>query len=393
MTVTAPPQTPQPSHDELVALIEEARRRARRRRLMYAAAAVLAVAIAVAASSAIVLTGGGGSTSSAVPAGFHLVQSRGPVAHARIAEYPPQPQPQSIVDVATGRERPAPLVLEVWWDPKSGFERVVGRIDGRVEFDTVGQTCQGAPDSRRRFCLPPTPFVLEKMGFRWPFDPKRVIGRGTLRGHQVIWLQSLVNGRSRSPRAEGDRVALDVLTHRPVAKRTFVHGRLWYEEVYSVLDDLPGKSVSFVVPDGGAADGRSFPPFPNSLVHAAKSNLRAARDVLGAVPLWLGPRYHGRPLRSVEVGTDGAKAPNGAVLRRATFVRFDYGTVRLQEFGRERPFGFVHGPRPGQIVVDGRAMLSRDGLLVIAEPLGRFSPIDRAAALKLAKALRPAPAG
>jgi hypothetical protein len=214
MTVTAPPQTPQPSHDELEALIEEARRRARRRRLMYAAAAVFAVAIG-GGVAAIVLTAGGGSTAGDVPAGFHLAQARGPVAHAKITEYPPQVQ--SIVDVATGRERSAPLVLEVWWDRRSGFDRVVGRIDGRVQFDTVGQTCQGPPGSPGRFCLPPTPFVLQNMHYRWPVDRKavRVVGRGTFRGHEVIWLEGLVNGRP-SPQRTG--VITSPSTSRPTGR-------------------------------------------------------------------------------------------------------------------------------------------------------------------------------
>ena len=54
-----------------------------------------------------------------------------------------------------------------------------------------------------------------------------------------------------------------------------------------------------------------------------------------------------------------------------------------------KPLGFVHGPRPGRILVDFNIMLSRDGLLVIGEvqPL----PIGTSAALALAKALRPVP--
>jgi hypothetical protein len=155
---------------------------------------------------------------------------------------------------------------------------------------------------------------------------------------------------------------------------------------------LPGKSVSFVVPNGGVPQ-RSFPPFPNSPEHAAKGDLRKARVALGQVPLWLGPRFGGHPLRAVEIGTQDAVAPNGHVLARAKFVRFDYGTVRLQEYGRDRPYGFRNGPRPGRIALTGSAMLTRDGLLVIAEPFRRAKRIDRAAALALAKALRPVPAG
>lgn len=204
MTVTAPPELPQPSYEELEGLVEEARRRARRRRLLYAAA-TLALGIGGGVFAAIVLIGGGGSAASDVPAGFHLVQARGPVSHARIVEY--TPLPQSVVDVSSGRERRAPLVLEVWWDRNSGLERVVGRIDGRVEFDTVGQTCRrasGLPSGR--FCLPPAPFSLQAMGYRWPLDPKKVsvVGRGLFRGHRVIWLRTGTVDDRPSP-AQGRR--------------------------------------------------------------------------------------------------------------------------------------------------------------------------------------------
>jgi hypothetical protein len=43
--------------------------------------------------------------------------------------------------------------------------------------------------------------------------------------------------------------------------------------------------------------------------------------------------------------------------------------------------------------VNGQAMLTRDGLLVIVEPVRPDKPINRVAALALAKALRPVPAG
>src|SRR4029453_18212699 len=154
MIVETPPR-PQPSQ-ELEALIEEARRRARRRRLISAASAA-AVLVTGAVVAAVVFTHGGGGSHVAVPPGYHLVQAKGPVAHATITEYPLTRS--RVVDLATGNERSAPLVLEVWWDRRSGFDRVVGRVDRRVQFDTVGQTCKG-PDVPGRFCLPPPPFVL-----------------------------------------------------------------------------------------------------------------------------------------------------------------------------------------------------------------------------------------
>ena len=389
MTVVETPPQRQPSQDELEALIEEARRRTRRRRLIVAASVVGVLLAGAAVFGGVVLGRGGSANHVVAPPGYHLVQAKGPVAHATITEYPPTRS--RVVDLASGNERSAPLVLEVWWDRRSGFDRVVGRVDGRVQFDAVGQTCQG-PDVPGRFCLPPPPFVLENMlHYRWPIDRKavRVVGRGIYRGHDVIWLEALVNGKPSPPSAGAERVALDSVTHRPLVKRSFVHGRLWYEEVYSLLRDLPAKSVSFVVPDGGAVRN-SFPPLTGAPWSGRKVTLAVAQRALGQPALWLGESFRGHRLRSVEVGTDITKA-NGSTLGRAKFVRFDYGSIRLQEFGRVKPVGFVHGPRPGRILVGDNIMLSRHGLLVFADvqPL----PIDTTAALDLVNALRPVPGG
>jgi hypothetical protein len=336
---------------------------------------------------AIVLTRGASGNQVAAPPGYHVVQAKGPVAHATVTQYPPLRT--RAVDLATGKERSTPPVLEVWWDRRSGFDRVVGRVDGRVEFDAVGQTCQG-PDVPGRFCLPPPPFVLSNMHYRWPIDRKavRVVGRGRFRGHDVIWLESLMNGKPSPSNSGADRVALDSVTHRPLAKRSFNRGHVWYEETYSVLSDLPGKRVSFLVPDGGAPRN-SFPPGANTPSSSHEATPAAARSALGGTALWLGERYRGHRLRSVDVGTELAKSPDGSVLLRTRFVTFDYGTVRLREYGRVKPFGFLHGPRPGRLLVDYQVTLSRDGLLIFAEP--RPLPIRTSAALALAKALRPVP--
>jgi hypothetical protein len=128
---------------------------------MYAAVAVLAVAIGVAASSAIVLTGGGGSTTSAPPAGLHLVQSRGPVAHALLE--PVGRSESTTLDLAAGRSRPTRVTWEVWWDPRGGLFRTVYRYDDRVVSDIVQKGCQGS--GRTRFCLPPSPFDLTSRGW------------------------------------------------------------------------------------------------------------------------------------------------------------------------------------------------------------------------------------
>jgi hypothetical protein len=73
----------------------------------------------------------------------------------------------------------------------------------------------------------------------------------------------------------------------------------------------------------------------------------------------------------------------------------DYGAFKLQEFGAQRPFWYVQGPRPEHIVSDNgaQAALSRGGLLVLTEWASESFPITRAAALAVARALRPVPSG
>ena len=142
------------------------------------------------------------------------------------------------------------------------------------------------------------------------------------------------------------------------------------------------------MPEGGGAL-HSFPPSPQADTESSSSSLRAARDAIGAVPLWLGPRFQGAKLESVEVGTEGMKAQTGATLLPARFVTFDYGTVKLQEFGSDHPFWYEQGPRPGRVVIDSgtRAALTRGGVLVVAESEGQF--FDAGSALAIVKALRP----
>ena len=232
MSTIAPPRPP--PQEDLEALIKEARRRARRRRLIYAAVAALLLATGGGVYAIVALMGGGGSPAS-VPEGFHLVKAKGPVAHARIEQYT-RSRP-TVIDLASGTERRVSFVLEEWWDERTGLDRVVLRNEGRVQADVVGQSCQPKP----RFCFPlPPPFDLGRYGLRWPVDEKRfrVLGRGRFRGHDVIWVKSLVSNVGVQ---KGDRLAYGAVTHELVAKRSAFGPT---EEVYTLLPDLPAASVS-----------------------------------------------------------------------------------------------------------------------------------------------------
>jgi len=403
MTTIAPPPRPQPSQEELEALIEEARRRARRRRLAYAAAAAIVLAVAGVVLGIVLMQGGGSST--AAPTGYHFVQAKGTVSHERVEQVwrlcrgpitgPPVCGPERktrLVDLATGKARPASDVQEVWWDPKSGLVRVVDRTAGQVAFDQVGQQCAvpGSKPGDPRFCNEPPPFGLAKFGFALPVDPSRarIAGRGVVRGHDVIWVENLVpQNTSSRPQATGERVAFDARTHEPLARRAQFPG---LTEFFSRLPNLPGKSVRFVVPDGGAPRN-GYPP-GDGFTDSTPRPVDQTQKALGRTPFWLGRSYQGHRLQSAAVGTVGEKAANGARLDAVPFVSFDYGVVRLQEFGM-RPYFFEHGPPQGQLLLNGEeAGLHRNGVLVVASMTGsavRTPSGSLAAALALAKALRP----
>jgi hypothetical protein len=246
MTVASPPQ---PNHDELEALIEEARERARRRRLRTAVAAVAAAVIAVGVAAAFVFAGSGSGTDG-VPKGIQLVHARGPVEHAQIEWHSTGQTEQRVIDVRTGAQRGAPVVFDVWWDRGRNLFRAIARVDGRVQSDVSGRPCQTAIGFGRK-CLPPKPFDLRHEGYAWPVDRSvaRVVGKGVFRGHDVIWVHRLARvpnglGGTREP-----PVALDARTHRPVGTRSVVGGKVYDEQVYRFLGPVPADKVSFLVSD------------------------------------------------------------------------------------------------------------------------------------------------
>jgi hypothetical protein len=388
VTVVDTPPRPQPSQDELEALIEEARRRTRRRRLAYLAAAVALVVAAGAAAGIVLLTREGGSRA-AVPEGFRVVHARGPVQHALLESLP---SGFTTVDVATGKSHPTRGTEEIWWDPRLGIAREEYRQDGRLLGSFPLQNCFGK--AAGRFCIAPSPFDLETKGFGWPprNGSARAAGKGAFHGHRVVWFEGLVRPIGKKPSPSGDQVAYDVLTHKAVGLRTIIRdgrfrGRTMGVTAVTMLPDVQAKDVSFVVPKQGAWRN---PPSPATSVTGQR--LAAARKALGATPLWLGRSFQGHRLESVVVGVESEQAPKMGLVRPTTFARFGYGAFAVQEFGQDRPFWREEEPGDGVVVFGGgQAVLARDGVLVSITPTGPSFRIDQANALALARALRPAP--
>jgi hypothetical protein len=385
--VEAPPE---PSHDELEALIEEARRRARRRRLLIGGV-VGGVLLLAALVTGLVLGFRGGS-GTAVPKGFQLVHARGPVRHLRLENLRDSTR---TVDAASGIARPTRTIQELWWNEGTGFVRTVYRQDGRLVADWVEQQCQGTGPSR--FCIPPWPYVpYFQLGGVVPRPGvTRRVATGTFRGHRVVWVEQLNRSVGGKLQLGGDQVAFDAVTHQPVALRSIERsgrfkGRTFSFDAISVLPNLPGQDVSFVVPKGGA--GRNP---PNPVMTVTGQRLPAARAALGRTPLWLGRSFHGQRLAAVVVGRQGQQAQRVSGQRLPAvgfvpFVRFDYGRFAVWEFGRDRPMWYLHSPSAGKLVVTGSdVMFERDGIGVDIRPSGAKFRLDRATALALVKALRP----
>jgi hypothetical protein len=395
-TVETPPR-PQPSQDELEALIEEARRRTRRRRLLIAAGAAMALAVAGGVALLVGLTRGGGSAQE-LPAGFRIVQARGPVQHALLQDLHPSSR---TIDLRSGRVRPTRVTQEIWWDPRGGFARTVYRADGAVA-DYVLQKCQGAGE--RRFCFPPSPFDLAVRGLGWPPKPHfaHVAQRGAFHGHRVVWVEGLVQpGGGAKPYRSGEQVAYNTVTHRPVALRSIVRqgpgaavpagwrGRVVNANAVKLLPDVAAARVSFAVPKRGAPRNANL-----KQIEFHKASLTRARAVLGRAPLWLGRTYRGHRLRFVQTGLMGSESADGSATGLAPVVRLDYGPFRIDEFGSARPIWVLRAPRPGMVVASSRydLMFGRDGIVLnVAGPIGRG--LDIAAITALAKALRPSPGG
>jgi hypothetical protein len=369
-------------------LIEEARRRTRRRRFAYiAACAGVAGALAWAGVAAL---GGSGRTP---PRGFVFAQAQGPVAHALI-EY--QASGWTMIDVATGQQRPASRTEEIWYEPKSGLWRDVYRIDGRTRSEQVGR-CRPSP--KQLPCGVDYP-LLYLRPFAWP--PSRtgfqVTGRGTFRGRAVLWLGGPKALRSDRNIAVSE-YGVDPRTHRIIVERLLLAGQ---PSGYVAISHRPelSSSTRFLLPANASvavAPNATYDPWAGLVFGFG---FTAARNSLGKAPLWLGTRFRGLVLRSVQSGVYRPYMA-GPRVEPVRFVRFYYAAngsldyaISIDEVGSSRPWFERQGPRPGTFAQAGptQGSISRGGLVLrIATDPERFPLIPRNS-LALARALRPLPA-
>ena len=379
----------------LAALIDEARRRGRRRNLALVAIGLLALLVGGGIWAGLELSGGGrGAAAVHAPPGYHVVRSQGPVARRVLETWnPSQSQPVS-VDLATGTERPVRTTSETWYDGRGHVNRVVTRADGRVQHDDA-YACP-------RECFPGFSFQSY-----WPLDTSRYTrqpGIGTFHGRSVIWIAPRLPGGFAAPPGVGERIGLDPRTHEPVADRMYNEGKISSEAlVLERKPDIATGKYSFVVPN--PTRGR-LGKEPTAELSARGSDPYAlrARRALGQRPLWLGERFDGNRLQAVTIGST-FDPPTGISPKATRYVLYDYGNVAIAEFNARELYGAGGGPLPGRMTLQkpfpltGSAsvdvvgpQLIRDGVFVLAykSQHGNYV-LNRAGALRVARALRPVP--
>jgi len=380
----------------LEALIAVARRRGRRRKVALALTGLLALLAGGGIWAALAVGGGSLGSSGPVPAGFERVRARGPVSYILLEERWFDQNGIRTTNLATREDIPATVTEEYWYDAGAGLARDLVRVDGRLRRDIAG-LCPGPP-------LPCTP-VNYIQGFGWPpgtsgFEPGRYgfreIGHGLFRGHDVLWLAQPHSSL---------RVAVDPKTHEVIGERDLFRGRVVYEVAVLKRSNPATEDVSFVLPKSGPAHlPASRAPIGGLILGYG---FAAARQTLGRTPLWLGPRFHGLPLRSVSVGTYSFPDGGGNRLEPPPDVLFDYGgnfdysstvareALTVEEFGSAHPWFYEQPPRAGTIVRDWTtsASLSRDGLLVRVTNGSGTLVLTPDVAARVPKALRRLPAG
>jgi hypothetical protein len=392
--------TLQSPRSRLAALIAEARRRGRRRNLVLASIGLLALLLGGGIWARLELTGGGGGAAAVhAPAGFHVVQSQGPVAR-RVLEIWTHSQPVS-VDLATGKGRPVRTTSAIWYDGRGNVNRVVTRADGQVQHDDAYACPRSAP----------RPCVQGAFAFKnyWPLDRSRYTRRpgiGTFHGRPVIWIAPRQAGGFAPPPNFGERIGLDPRTHEPVADRMYENGKISSEAlVLEHKPDIAAGEYAFVVPNPTTTKVPSvINPTPELSARGSNPYALRARRALGERPLWLGERFGGHRLESVTIASTFS-GPIGISPKAATYVFYDYGNVGFSEFNARDLHGSSGASLPGRMTLQMPdtlanpsssasvvAELSRDGVFVLlAKSQHGNYVLDRAGALRAARALRPVP--
>lgn len=334
----------------------------------------LAAAIVVALAAAALWPRGSGFFESALAA-----VGDDPVVHSIVRRAAPR---TTVVELATGRDRPGMVEVETWYEGGTGLIRTMTRRGGLVVSDTVGLrlgSTRGGPGAEQAQLL--TRSYRDALLGGW----MRKSGRARVNGREVVWLLLPASGTTQ-------RVAIDVGTHAPVAFEATVGGPLWsVAELTSVPTSpalfAPRREENIIV-GGGVRESRAIP-----VGHTAKFGWTA----------WLGRRLGELSLSSTSLESLTRRRSDGSRLSSTGFeLVYGSGTnaVRLRLAAEPEPaYGFVEGrltfdfdaiPRPGRVAITKPArgdewfgqLRYRKAFVTIAAP-------TRALLIAAARALRP----
>jgi hypothetical protein len=303
------------------------------------------------------------------------------------------------VDLATGRGRPVRTTSAIWYDGRGDVNRVVTRADGQVQHDNSFACPRSAP----RPCVQGS-FSFENY---WPLDTSRYTrqpGIEAFHGRPVIWIAPRQVGGFATPPNFGERIGLDPRTHEPVADRMYVNGKISSETlVLERKPDIAAGKYAFVVQN--PTGRRPNEPAPELSARGSNPYALRARRALGQRPLWLGERFDGNRLQAVTIGST-FEPPTGISGKATRYVFYDYGNVAIDEFNARDLHGARGASLPGRMTLEKpdtltspssspsivEAELSRDSVFVLALASQHGNHVlDRAGALRVARALRPVP--
>jgi hypothetical protein len=367
---------------ERVAILSEDRDESslRQRRLLLPALAVGALT-AVAIAAVLVLTNGGSAPSLTDRALGAIGRDR--VLHVVTARTITDDR---TVDLATGRQLPARVSIEAWFDERSARLHVMQRRNGGLVADVLGPRRSVA---RTGWRLDPG-LALFLTGYRRALREHRVrdLGPAVVHGRDVRWLAL--------PSAE--RVAVDGKSFRPVVIQK-EDGSRWS---VSQIESVPLSAADFRRPRLQAAE----PSFGEVFSRRRVSRSQAAR-LLRLPALWLGRRWSELRLGALNLERFIGRYPRQAHHRplRPRGLFFTYGSsraaniVELREarrplsaygFGSRLTFGFDPIPREGsmQLTATGGAWL---GQLYVRGLYITITGPDPVTVIRVASELRPIP--
>jgi hypothetical protein len=270
----------------------------------------------------------------------------GPVLHTVIA----QPNGESLIELASGKEQRQLLITESWYDQAAAKEHTITRLAGRVIDDTL-QSPTGARSNAGLVytCawIAAHPVEATKAGVSCSFSgrngtvPKKIpeappevdpglsgyltsyrdalargqahqLEEGELEGKPVAWLEFRLPDITPPPGAPGhalqqsERVALDRGSYKPLLVRSFVDGEFTREYRVLEIETVTEAAADFAEP-------KRTPPEPSSgtVTSSREISLAEAAQLLGNV-VWAGRELDGLKLSALRIEQLRTGYPRGS---------------------------------------------------------------------------------